>query len=104
MAAPCGVLVAGLTAATSEVEDVNGGPPEGCWRQGPATVTTEVEDVDGGPPGGASGKVWQRLPPKLKTSMAGPREVLELEIQERSAFGARPSGKAGMVAETWDKC
>jgi hypothetical protein len=30
----------------------------------------------------------------LKTSMAGPREVMELEIRERSAFGARPSGKA----------
>jgi hypothetical protein len=30
----------------------------------------------------------------LKTSMAGPREVPEMEIQERSAFGAYPSGRA----------
>jgi hypothetical protein len=27
--------------------------PLGCWRQGPAAATTEVEDVNGGPPGGA---------------------------------------------------
>jgi hypothetical protein len=26
--------------------------------------------------------------------MAGPREVPELEIRERGAFGARPSGRA----------
>jgi hypothetical protein len=51
-----------MAAATTEakVEDVNRGPPGGCWRQ-----------------------VRQRPPPKLKTSMAGPREVPELEIPER---------------------
>jgi hypothetical protein len=38
----------------------------------PVVATIEVEDVDGGPPGGAGGKVWQRPPPKLKSSMAGP--------------------------------
>jgi hypothetical protein len=37
----------------------------------PAVATSEVEDVDG-----------------------GPREVTKLEIRVRSAFGARPSGKA----------
>jgi hypothetical protein len=62
----------GSTVVTPEVEDVNGGPPRGCWRQGPATVTTEVEVVDGRSLGDAGGKVRQRPPPKLKTSMAGP--------------------------------
>jgi hypothetical protein len=80
-------------APTSKVEDVDGGPPWGCWRQGPAAATTEVEDVDGGPPGGAGGKVRQWPPPKLNTFMTGPREVLELEIWERNAFGAHPSGR-----------
>jgi hypothetical protein len=47
-----------------------------------------------GPLEGAGGKVQQRSPPKLTKSMAGPWEVPELEIQERSAFGARPSGRA----------
>jgi hypothetical protein len=48
-----GVLAAGLAAATTEVEDVDGGAPGGCWRQGAAVPTTKVEDVDDGPPGGA---------------------------------------------------
>jgi hypothetical protein len=39
-----------------------------------AAATTEVEEVDGGPPGGAGGKVRQRPPPKLKTSMVGPQD------------------------------
>jgi hypothetical protein len=43
-----------------------------------------------GPLGGAGGKVQQRPPPKLKTSMAGPQEAPELEIRERNAFRARP--------------
>jgi hypothetical protein len=47
-----------------------------------------------GPLGGAGEKVRQRPPPKLKTSMVGPREVPELEIQERNAFRARPLGMA----------
>jgi hypothetical protein len=71
MAGPCGVLAAGPAAAITEVEDVDGGPPRGCWRQGPAAVTIEVEDVDGGPLGGAGSKVQQWPPPKLKTSMVG---------------------------------
>jgi hypothetical protein len=70
--APWGVLAAGPAATTTKVEDVDGGPPGGCWRQvrqrpptkletsmagpwgllsaGPAAATTEVEGVDGGPP------------------------------------------------------
>jgi hypothetical protein len=44
---------------------------------GPAAATTEVKDIDGGPPlGGAGGRVRQRPPPKLKTSMAAPLGVL----------------------------
>jgi hypothetical protein len=53
MAAPLGgCWRQGPTAATTEVEDIDGGPPGGCWRQGPAAVTTEVDEVDGGPLGG----------------------------------------------------
>jgi hypothetical protein len=57
MADPLGVSAAGPTAATIEVEDVDGGPPAWCWRQ-----------------------VRQRPPPKLKTSTAGPLGVLETEV------------------------
>jgi hypothetical protein len=39
---------------------------------GPTVVTTEVEDIDSGPPGGCWQQVQQRPPLKLKTSMAGP--------------------------------
>jgi hypothetical protein len=68
------VLSVFLTAATTKVEDIDGGPPGGCCRyfrpwpplklktsmtgpQGvmsifPTAATTEVEDVDGGDPGG----------------------------------------------------
>jgi hypothetical protein len=35
----------GLTAATTEVEDVDGGLPWGVLVTGPAAATTEVEDV-----------------------------------------------------------
>jgi hypothetical protein len=52
MAVPLGVLAVGPVVATTEVEDVDGGPPGGCWRQSPVAATTEVEDVDGGPPMG----------------------------------------------------
>jgi hypothetical protein len=44
-----GLLAAGPTAATTEVGDIDGGPPRGCWRQG-----------------------RQRPPLKLETSMATP--------------------------------
>jgi hypothetical protein len=84
----------GPAAATTDVEDVDGGPPRGCCRQGPTAATTEVDDVDGRPPRGCCRKVWQRPPPMLRMSMAGPREVSELEIRERNAFGARPLGRA----------
>jgi hypothetical protein len=88
------VLTVGPTAATTEVEDVDGGPPEGCWRQvrqqsppklkmsmagslgvlaaRPAAATTEVGDIDGGHPRGCWRQVRQRPPSKWETSMAGP--------------------------------
>jgi hypothetical protein len=72
MAAPLGVLVAGLAAAITEARDIDGGPPGGCCRDfwqrpplmlkmsmagplgvlvvGPAAATTEAGDIDGGPP------------------------------------------------------
>jgi hypothetical protein len=55
--APWGVLAAGLTAATTGVGDVNGGPPGGCWRQ-----------------------VRQRPPPELETSMAPPLRLWCYEV------------------------
>jgi hypothetical protein len=70
------------------------GPLGGAVDKGPTSATTEVEDVDGVPPEGAGSKVRQRPPPKLKTSMAGPLGVLELKIWEHSTFGARPSDRA----------
>jgi hypothetical protein len=88
MTAPWGgVLVAGPAAATTDVDDVNGGPLEGSWwlvRQwpppklktsvtapwgvlaaGPATTTAKVEDVDGGPPRGCCRYLRQWPPPVL---------------------------------------
>jgi hypothetical protein len=41
-----------------------------------AAATTEVGDVDGGPPGGCCRQVWQRPPPELETSMVGPWGLL----------------------------
>jgi hypothetical protein len=46
--------------------------PLGVLPACPAAATTKVEDVDGGPPGRCCWHVRQRLPPKLKTLMAGP--------------------------------
>jgi hypothetical protein len=53
MVGPMWVLAADPTAATTNVKDVDGGPPGGCWRQ-----------------------VRQRPPLKLETSMAGPLGVV----------------------------
>jgi hypothetical protein len=41
---------------------------------GPGVSTTDVEDdIDGGPPGGCYRQVWQHPPPRLKkTLMVGP--------------------------------
>jgi hypothetical protein len=50
---------------------------------GLAAATTEVEDIDGGPTWGCSRQVQQQPPLKLKMSMADPQDVLELEVQER---------------------
>jgi hypothetical protein len=87
----------------------------GVLAVGPTTTITKVEDVDGGPPGGCWRQVRQRPSPKLKTSTVDPREVSELEvrecppsilrnvdlrelselkIRERSAYGACPSDRA----------
>jgi hypothetical protein len=78
----------------------------------PTAVTTEVGDIDGGPPGGAVGisdsghhrspsgtqemlelKVQYHPPSTLRNVDGGPREASELEIQERSACEARPLGR-----------
>jgi hypothetical protein len=72
MAGPLGLLAAGPAAATTDVEDIDGGAPGYCCRDfrqrsppmlktsttsplgvlvaGPAVVTTEAGDIDGGPP------------------------------------------------------
>jgi hypothetical protein len=91
---PLGVLSGFPATVTTNVEDVDDGPPGGCWRQvrqrpppvlktsmvgplgvlvaSPTAATTDVKDVDGGPPGGCCRDFQQRPPPMLKTSMAGP--------------------------------
>jgi hypothetical protein len=78
MAGSLGVLAIGPAAATTEVENVDGGPPMGVLA-----ATTEVEDVDGGALGGCCRDFRQRPPPKLETLMAGLWVVPELEIRER---------------------
>jgi hypothetical protein len=51
---------------------------------GPTVATTEVEDVDGGPPGGCWQDFRQCPPPKLETPMVGPLgAVAELVVRER---------------------
>jgi hypothetical protein len=42
------VLAAGPAAATTDVEDIDGGPP-GVLVVGPTAATIDVEDVDGRP-------------------------------------------------------
>jgi hypothetical protein len=64
------VLAAGPAAATTDVEDIDGGPP-GVLVVGLAAATIDVEDVDGRPPEGCCRDFRQRPPPKLETSMAG---------------------------------
>jgi hypothetical protein len=49
-------------------------PPWGVMPACPAAATTKVEDVDGGLPGGCCRHVRQRSPLKLETLMAGPLE------------------------------
>jgi hypothetical protein len=53
----------------------------------------QCEDVDGGPPGGAEAEGPGAPTINMETSTAGPQEVPKLEIQKRSDYGARPSGK-----------
>jgi hypothetical protein len=66
-----------------------GGAGGKVWQRPPLKLKTSMA----GPLGVLELEVRQHPPPKLKTSMAGPREVPELGIRERSAFGARPSGR-----------
>jgi hypothetical protein len=49
------VLAAGPPAATTEVEDADGGPL-GVLAAGPPVATIEVRNIDGGPSGGAAGR------------------------------------------------
>jgi hypothetical protein len=71
MVGPLGALAAGLAVATTEVEDVDGGPPGGAGAGDPRAPTTNAKkrrwrpaeirerspstlrNIDGGPPGGA---------------------------------------------------
>jgi hypothetical protein len=48
-----GALPVSLAAATTEVGDVDGGPPVGALAACPAAATTKVGDIDGGAPRGA---------------------------------------------------
>jgi hypothetical protein len=52
----------------------------GALPVGPTASNTEFEDdIDGGPPGGHCRWVWQRPPPRLKTSsMASPLGALSV--------------------------
>jgi hypothetical protein len=56
MAGPWGVLPAGLTAATTGVGYVDGGPPRGCFRHVRQRPPPELETSMVGPLGGASGR------------------------------------------------
>jgi hypothetical protein len=59
MAGLLGVLPAGLASTTTKVEeDIDSGPVRGCYRW-----------------------VWQRPPPKLKTSMVGLPTVAPLKLK-----------------------
>jgi hypothetical protein len=49
------VLAACLTAGTTEIKDVDGGPL-GVLAAGPTATNTKVEDVDGAPLGGDGAK------------------------------------------------
>jgi hypothetical protein len=68
--------------ATSKVEDVDGGPPGGCWQQGPIAATTKVEGIDGGPPGGC----WWQGPALVTTEVE--------DVDGRPSGGAR-AGDSG---------
>jgi hypothetical protein len=72
MVGPLGALVACPAVATTiEVEYVDGAPL-GVLSVFLAVATTEVGDVNGGPPEGRCRYLRQRPPPKLETSMVDP--------------------------------
>jgi hypothetical protein len=80
---------------SSKLETSMAGPLGGAGGKARQRPPPKLKTLMVGPLGGAGGKVRQRPPLKLKTSMVDPREVPELEIRERSAFGACPSGRGG---------
>jgi hypothetical protein len=71
MAGPLRGAVGFPATATTDVEDVDGGPL-GVLAADPAATTIDIEDVDGGSPGGCCRDFRQQPSPMLKTSMAGP--------------------------------
>jgi hypothetical protein len=70
------VLAAGPAAATTDVEDVGGGPPGGCWRQVRQRPPPMLKTSMAGPLGVAVGISGSGHHRSLKTSMAGPLRVL----------------------------
>jgi hypothetical protein len=68
--------------------------PGRCRSGRSGSAHHQRENIDGGPPRGAGAEGLGASTINVKTSTTGPREVPELEIQERSACGARPSGRA----------
>jgi hypothetical protein len=88
------VLGACSAAITTEVEDIDGGPPGGCWRQVRQRPPLKLKTSMVGPREVSELEIRERPPPTLRNVDGGPQEVPELEIRERSACGARPSGRA----------
>jgi hypothetical protein len=50
MTGPLGVLSVILVAATTDVKDIDGGPPGSAVSRMAVATTEYVEDIDGGPP------------------------------------------------------
>jgi hypothetical protein len=107
MAGPLGVLAADLTVATSEVENVDGGPPGGASGKVRQRPPPKLKTSMASPLGGAGGKFWQRPPPKLKSSMVGPLGVLAADpaaaTSEVEDVDGGPPGECwrhGLVAAT----
>jgi hypothetical protein len=71
----------------------------------PAAATTEVGDVDGGPPGVAAGMVRQRPPPKLNTSLMGPLGGAGARDLGAQCLRSPPLGQGGeWLQKPRDKC
>jgi hypothetical protein len=72
MAGPLGVLAACLTVATIKVEDIDDGPPGGCWWHVRQRPPLKLKPSMAGAPGECCRYVRQRPPPKLETPTVGP--------------------------------